>query len=297
MLPLLDAAIPAAVSAASGLFGAVAAQNERRAALRAANRGVSEFEGISLPVLERMQAEQLGQSAGENVYADPRFADAQLQSLLGLQDVAQHGYTREDVAANNLAQNEASRRALAERTAILRGLQARGLGGSGAGVALQIGGQRDAADRAANIAQQQAVEAQRRRLLAVQNAGTMAGQMRTQGVNEAQNRASAADKWAEYNARARQTAQGYNLGLAQQQFGNQMQRAQGIANASNQVANNYNAGADRTQRTYADVGSGIGQVAAEAFRPNPAVNTTTTYGVDPNTQMIDPTKLPRPDSE
>jgi hypothetical protein len=260
-------AVPILGQLASGIGGAIAAEGDRRMQRETLERMLAQYRNIPLPVLQQLAPELLGQSAMEGVYADPALVEAQRAALGGLQDVARSGgMTVEDRAAMNLAQDEAARRSQAERMGVLRGLQARGLGSSGAAVGVQLAGQRDAADRASRVGTESAIEARRRALQALQQGGQMAGQMRGQAFGEASQRATAADRWAEYNANARTRTNAYNAGVPQQQFDNELRRTSGMANAAANVATNYGQSADRTQAAFANVGGGLAAGATEIAR-------------------------------
>lgn len=252
-------------SIVGGIIGNSQAQAQRDQARQILQSIIDRYGSIPQPILDQMQAEQLGPSAMGETYADPALEATQRDMLGRVTDIAhQGGMTVGDRAGMIEAQNEASRRNGAERQALEQMLQNRGLGGSGSAVALRIGGQRDAQERQTNVALQSSQEAQRRALQALQMGGQMAGQMRGQGFNEASDRAKARDMFAQYNANARTNAQRYNLNLPQQRFENQMDVARGVANASVGAANNANQNAARTQRQWADTGTGIGQMAGSA---------------------------------
>lgn len=292
-IPLLAAAAPALIQGAGSLLGSIFGEGDRARSRQTLENILEQYRSMDLPELGNMSPEQLGASQQEGVYADPRLQQSQFDALGALQDEYQSGgNSLADRAAMQLQQNEASQRGMAEKAAIMRSLQARGLGSSGTAVAAQLSGQRQGADRAANVGLQGAVEARRRALQAAQGMGNLAGQMRGQGFDESSRRAQAADRWAEYNSRSRQSAQNYNLGLNQQRFDNDMRRTSGMANASAGVANNYNAAADRTQNAFNGLGMAGAQVAAAGmqggFNEGPGQQRT-----NYNEQMVDPRDLPR----
>jgi hypothetical protein len=236
-----------------GLLGSGAAEEDRAISRRVLQQMLDAYKGLPENPLT---AQQLGQSAMEGVSADPSLVGAQEQMLGHYQDIANsHGLTLGDRAGLEVAQNEASRRAGAERAALEGMLRNRGLGNSGAAVALRVGGQRESANTGANVALQTQQEAQRRQLEAMRAGGAMAGQMRGERFSEDARRAQAKDMFAQYNAQARTNAQQGNASYG-------LQRLSGMTNAAAGVSGNANASADRTQRAFADVGTGLGQAGA-----------------------------------
>lgn len=247
-----------------GVIGAIASAGDAAAQRRAIERAAQQF-NIPLPVLERMVAEQLGSSAQADVYADPSFQEAQGASLAELGRVADSGgMTLEDKVNYEQTQRDNAQRAMAQRQAIQNLLAKQGNTGSGVSAAMQLGAAREQAERGALAGAQTAADARRRATQAILQRGQLAGQMRGQSVGEANDRARAKDLRDQYNASARMGAQQYNLGLAQQQFGNQMSRASGTANALNNQAAFYGQQADRTRGMWADFGA-AGAQAAPAF--------------------------------
>lgn len=181
-----------------------------------------ELAGILAPQLES-QAEQLdSQLAGIEV--DPRLKRAQMDALSSIQerttgltpeDIIQIQNTRRDIAGDMRAQD----------ANIVQNLEQRGLGGAGIEVAMrQAGGQRaqsQASDEADRLAQMQ----YNAKMGALQQAGSMAGQLRGQEFGEKQTTASAADAIAQFNLANRMGVSGRNIDRANQaQAGNLAQK-------------------------------------------------------------------------
>lgn len=244
--PLTIAAIMGGASIASNLIGgsqtnkqakraeaaARAIYDERMAKLAALNIPTIEAQkivlqdpelaGILAPQLEA-QAEQLeSQLAGIEV--DPRLKRAQMDALSSIQerttgltpeDIIQIQNTRRDIAGDMRAQD----------ANIVQNLEQRGLGGAGIEVAMrQAGGQRaqsQASDEADRLAQMQ----YNAKMGALQQAGSMAGQLRGQEFGEKQTTASAADAIAQFNLANRMGVSGRNIDRANQaQAGNLAQK-------------------------------------------------------------------------
>jgi hypothetical protein len=248
---------------------------------------------IPLPQLQQMVAQVVPNSAAGQVYSDPNLGAAQTQSIGELGNIAdQGGLTLTDKANFDTAQRQAAQGAMAQRQAIQNLLNRTGGGNSGVSAALQLGAQRGQQESSALAGQQEAASAQQRALQAVLQRGQLAGQVRAQGVNEATNRARAIDQMNQYNAQARQGAQQYNLGLPQQQYQNQLARAQGYAGTQQNYAN-YNQGeANRIGGVAADTGTGVG-LAAGALVPHAAGSGGTSNQVDNSGgYTVAPQKLP-----
>lgn len=266
----ISAGIEAGGSLIGGIAGMASAANDRAAARRAIERALANYANIPLPDLQRMLAEQLGPSAMEGVSANPELEGDQYGALGELGRIADAGgLTLEDKTNLDAARREAATQAMRQRKSILNLIRRSGSGMlGGASVAAQLGaaGQQQEADALAGA--QTNAAAQRRATEAVLNRGRLAASQRGQQFGEDAAKAAARDAINKYNTVARQTAQNYNLGLPQQQFSNRMALASGESNALNGVANQYTSDADRTQRTFANMGTGLGQ-AAGAFVPKP----------------------------
>jgi hypothetical protein len=273
MADLLGAGLTLGGSLLGGGIGELISAGPREQQRLALERAAQLY-NIPLPVLERMVAEQLGQSAMEGVSADPQLEAAQYDSLGQLQNIADNGgMTLTERADYESGQRDASQRATSQRQAILNLMGRQGGQTGGASVAMQLGAANDQAERAANVGARTSADAQRRAMQAVLERGRSAGALRGQQFGERSQRAQARDVINRYNADARRQAQGYNLGLSQQQFNNQMGLASGRANALTGQANTYGAQADRTRALGANLGTGIGQ-AAGALIPREAPRTS-----------------------
>jgi hypothetical protein len=274
----------AGLSLIGTIAGQVAAANDRASAAAAMQRA-SEAYNIPLPVLQQMVAEQLGPSAQESVYADPNLQAAQSDSLGGLQRISDSGgMTTEDRVNDEMMQRDAAQRAMAQRKSIVNTLARSGVNPGGASVAMQLGAARDQQEAGALAGAQTAADARRRAMQAVLQRGQMAGQMRSQGFNEASSRASATDKVREYNNRVVNQARMYNLGLPQQNFQNQMNRAAGMAGAQRSYADSLTGRANQTASMWSDLGAGAGKAVGGALGGGGAAAApapSTTYGDDP----------------
>ncbi len=257
--------IEAGVNAGTGIAGLFSAQADRALAAERM-RQMAEAWNIPLPVLEQMVAETQGSSAMEGVHADPNLVGAQNDALGQLQNISDAGgMTLEDKVNNDQLQRQAAQRAQAQRQSIVNTLSRGGQAPGGVSAALQLGAQRDQQEAGALAGAKTAADARRRATEAVLQRGRMAGDMREQGFSEGTARARAADEIARYNAQAKERTQRYNLGLPQQQFQNRQGLASGKSGAAQAAAGFATANADRTQRTFADAGAGLGRLGSGIY--------------------------------
>lgn len=233
------------------------AQNAQQVALQ---RIISQYTNISLPELKELAPVLLGASSEGALTGDPTTEAAQLSSLSQLQDEASKGgMTSADQAAQNLAMNEAGRRAQAQKQALSNLLAAKGLGSSGAAVGLQLGGVNSARETTANAAQQGQIAARQRALQAMQQSGNLATQIGQQRFQQQDTAARARDQWAKYNADAMSSANRYNAQLPQQRFNNQVGLQDKVAGAEGTAADAAKKAGDQQAGFTATLGNTIGQ--------------------------------------
>jgi hypothetical protein len=275
----ISAAATAGISLLGTAVGQALASGDRFRAQEAMQRAADAY-NIPLPVLQQMVAEQLGPSAMESVYADPNLQAAQSDALGGLQRISDSGgMTTEDRVNDEMLQRDAAQRAMAQRKAIVNTLSRSGVNPGGVSAALQLGAARDQQESGALAGAQTAADARRRAMQAVLQRGQMAGQERTQGFQEASARAQSRDLINQYNAKARERAQTYNLGLPQQQYQNQMNRAAGISGQQRAYADSLTGRANQTASMWSDLGAGVGKGVGGALGGGPAAPKTS-YGDD-----------------
>ena len=130
---------------------------------------------------------------------DPRLVNAQMQALSRLQKVGAQGLTPQDLAAFQQAEMNVARAQKGQQDAILQSMAARGQGGAGAELAARLSTSQAAANRLAEMQQNQAAEANRARLAAIGGAGELASKYRTQQFGEQSTGASAKDIMERFN--------------------------------------------------------------------------------------------------
>lgn len=208
---------------ALGAVGEGMAAGDDEEADRLYRQNLGDYEGLTLPELRALQAEQLGGSAMEGIQADPTARAAQYEALNELQRIARSGgATLQDKATLSRLNQEGARNASAGNARIAAEMQARGQYGGGQQLAMQMANQQASAQRSANAGLDQAAQAQRRGMDAILEGGRLGGAIRGQGFDEQSRVAQAKDMVSRYNADARAGAARYNAQLPQQQFQNQM---------------------------------------------------------------------------
>lgn len=324
-------AVTAAVIGGAAMVGSTymagqEAKKGRKAAERMAQKGAEAFAAVDLPDIEKQkiqllaselqgeyrpeleQALGLGPSAMEDISADEQLLQAQRDSLEGISEIAEGGMTEADLAANREIRREIDQSAAARQKAVLNQMAQRGVLGSGMELAAQLSAQQEAADRQSRAGDTLTQQAQARALAALQNQGSMAGQMRGQDFSEdsavarardaidkfntvnrqsviqrnisEQNRAQAANlaarqAQADQAAALRNQQEMYNKGLIQQQYDNEMRRAAGLSNQYANVGAAQQGAANARAQQIAGIGSAIGNIAGafgnmSAAKPTPA---------------------------
>lgn len=240
-------------------------------------------------------------SAFKDVVVSEQNRQAQSRALSELQSIGDKGGLRlQDKAAlqDALMKQQAADRG--NRESIQSEMSRRGLGGSGFEVASRLQGQQGTSDQAARNSLSVAAQAQERALQAIMGAGDLGTKYRAQDFSEGAQRAQAADKINLFNtqnlqdvqqrntgslnrasemnlAQAQRTAdanvnqsnyeQEYNKKLAQKNFENQAQKAQGMGGNYQALANTAVQAGQNAGNTFSNFGQGISNVAtAQANR-------------------------------
>lgn len=248
-------------------------------------------QGVITP--EQAQTYLVEQSDLNNISTDPKLRQAQLDALFGLQDISSSGgLTAADQAQLGQIKTQEDAAQRGAREAILQNAQARGLGGSGIELMAQLQNQQDAATRQSQRDLDVAGMAQNRALQALQQAGSLGGQIQAQDFGQkaaiaeandaiskfnAQNSQNVAlentkakniaqaqnlqekQRVADANAATRNTQQQYNKGLQQQQFENAYKKAGGVSGALQNQAQGFNQAGQGIQSL---IGTGLGAAAA-----------------------------------
>lgn len=220
---------------------------------------------------------------------------AQMGALEQMQQTAKGGLNPEDRAALNDIQTQAAGQANRAQQSIIQNAQQRGQAGGGAELAAQL----QAAQGGANAAQQGGLQigaqASQRALQAAAQSGQLGGQIEGQQYGQSAQQQAAQQAINNFNTQnqlgvqrqnvaAQNQAQLVNLQNAQmaanantqasnqeaqryqqareQQFQNQLSKAQAGAGVYGAQAGQYNARAKQIGQEYANIGKGIGQVSS-----------------------------------
>lgn len=248
----------ALVAAVVGLVGEALASGDKAEAKALLSRARTQFEGVPLPSLEEIEAQQLGPSALESVKADPTLEGEQYEALGQMDELSQTGTGIQDRAALNTIANQIARRQRAGAAGIEADMAGRGLAGSGLDYAARAQMASDANQRVSEAGQNLAGDAANRRAQAIMAKGDLSGRMRGQQYSEKANAAQARDSIMRFNAQSRDSANRYNQGQRQQRFANAMQKTGAIANPTNALVANYNNNAQDTRQMYGNLGAAVG---------------------------------------
>ncbi len=258
MDPATIAAAGSGVQILASVIAELMSQGKRDEAERMM-QGAAQMYNIPLPELQAGVDQTLNSSAMQNVNGDGAGRDAQQRALDQLSNVqAQGGLQLQDRAALNDIQSGVAQQERASRGRILDSMRQRGMGGSGAELAAMLSSGQAGADRASKEGLGVAAQAQRRAYEAIMDRGRMGGDVRGQDFNERARAAEAQDRIAEYNAQARERGTHYRNQIAQQNYGNQMGRADQQAGERRRQAGAILSDADRQREMIAGIGRGVG---------------------------------------
>lgn len=249
----------ALIQAAIGVVGELLAADKRDEAEALLTRMRTQFEGIQLPNIEEIEAQQLGQSAFEGIQTDPMLESAQSGALGQVSELAETGSGAQDRAALSRLANMAARRQRAGAAGIEADMAARGQAGSGLDYATRAQLASDTNQRIGEGSLGVAGQAADRRANAILAKGDLAGRMRGQQYSEKANAAKARDDIMRYNAQSRDSTNRYNQGQRQQRFQNQMQKTGAIANPTNALAGFKVQSANDTRQLASGIGDSANQ--------------------------------------
>lgn len=183
---------------------------------------------------ETYDAQISGQFRG--IDEDPAAEQMQLRNLGRLEDIAEQGLPLEDRLAADEAQRAVAQEGGRAREQIMANLARRGRSGSGAELAAKLAGAGDQENMARGMGTDIARESMNRRLAAIGQLGSEAGQYRGQNIGKEAQISQMQNKYNEFlssfntqaaanAARQRNLAQEYNLGnrqrIADQNVANQ----------------------------------------------------------------------------
>jgi hypothetical protein len=248
----------AIIQLAFGVIGELIGSGKKAEAEAMLRRMQTEFEGIPLPSLEEIEAQQLGPSALEGVRADPTLEGEQYEALGQIDDISQNGLASADRAALNRLANMTARRQSAGMANVKQDMAQRGLAGSGMQYGAQMQNVQDSNQRLSEEGQNVAGDAAQRRMNAILAKGDLSGRMRGQQYSEKANAAKARDDIMRYNASMRDSTNRYNQSQRQARFQNQMQKTGAVANPTNALAGFKVQSANDTRNAMAGYGAAAG---------------------------------------
>lgn len=193
-------------------------------------------QGVLQP--EQAQAILVEKSRMEDIQTDPALEQAQMDALLGLQEISDGGgLTTADRSRLNQISMDENRQARGAREAIIQNAEARGAGGSGLEMLAKLTADQDAATRKSSRDLDVAGMAQERALQALMQQGQMAGNIRGQSFGEQSAKAGAADAISKFNAQNQQQVGLVNTGANNAaQMGN-LQEKQRVADTNTNTRN------------------------------------------------------------
>lgn len=258
---LIAAGVGVSAQVLSGLIGEALSAGDRQLAEYYLEQAAKDG-NIPVPELERIAAETLGPSAMESVQIDPRLQEAQYAALDKLGQIGNEGgLLLSDKANLNRILGQTNRAAGAQNSAVREDMAARGVGGSGAELAMSLANNQNQAQRGAEAGLDTAAMAEQRALDAIIGRGDMAGKMRGQDFGEKSAVADAKDKIAQFNATSKSRAQYYNAGLGQQDYENRQGAADRRARGHQMQSQIYQNRADSTRRMVGGVGNSVAKGA------------------------------------
>lgn len=235
---------------------------------------LQDWEKMQSPQLRQLVAEQMGKSGFEDVKDDPVTMAAQRAALARLSNIsANGGMDAMGRASLEQGRQAASGMASGANAALRSRMASRGMMGSGAELAAESGNNSAAAQRLSQSGYDAAAAAQNRNIQALNGAGGLSTQMRTQDYNKSADLARAKDAIAYHNMQNRTDANRYNALLPQQQWENDM-RMRGAKSARRMGHVKYVADRDQQNtETYEGMGKGIGSTVGwglDAYASNGA---------------------------
>jgi hypothetical protein len=198
---------------------------------------LARIQGVGLPNLPQVSADQLGPSAEAQLSPDEGLRGKQLAAISELQNqIDQGGLDYEGKAQLNEATQAAANQQHRAMAGVAADAAARGQLNSGNRLLMDMNSAQSGANAARSTGLATAAQAQQRRLAAIQEAAGLTSQLRGEDFSEKDAAARAKDLRDQRNAAAREKAQYYNAGLPQQAFNNAMAKATGTGNPTNALA-------------------------------------------------------------
>ena len=187
----------------------------------------------------------------ESFLEDPEAVSTQLGAMKQMAQLGEGKLTDVDKANMVQQMQTEAQQERANREAILSNAKSRGVSGSGLELAAQLQSQQDSANRASKTANDLNVAAQQRGIQALQQAGQMAGNIRSQELDVAQRKAAAQDAINQFNTSNKQNVLKYNTEAANMAQAQNLAEKQRLAEANvNQTNEQRKIAADAAQAAF-----------------------------------------------
>ena len=278
-----------------------AGRKEREKATQLLQENKNLIDAINLPEAEKMklalevpelagllQAEQLGESALQDVIADRQAVEGQRSALSQLKELAESGMTEADRASMRQLSRQVGGDEQARQQSILAEMAQRGGGEAGSGQELvaRLLSSQGAADRQAQSTDTLIANMADARRQALSQLGSQSSAFRGQDFQEKSSKAQARDTINQFNAMQRAQAQQQNLAnrqnianqgtgirnqqqmanknLYQQQFQNELSKAGALTGANRALSNEYSQQAQAASQAAQSKGMGMGSLLGAA---------------------------------
>lgn len=160
---------------------------------------------------EKLTTMLQGDTRLANIQEDPRLRDAQSQALMQLQERGQDGYTVEDKAIMQRTMNEALNQQRGANMASDSQMARRGISGSGIDIAGRLARQQAGISSANQAGLDIAAQGRQQALQAMQGAGQLGGQIRSQDWGQKAQVAGAGDAIDKFNTLNKMSTQQQNI--------------------------------------------------------------------------------------
>ena len=290
-------ALLSGITDALGLTDSGAAEEAMSKATGLSREQIRRLDAIDLPDIEKQRillenpdlvglltAEEIPDSAMEEIQLDPEARAKQLEALSSLQEYADEGLTETDKYAMEQMLGDVAAQQQSQQAGIEAQMARQGMDNSGAALMAKMQAGQQAANQGRQQAMQMAAQGQQNRMNALNQLASQSGNMQSQDFARQAQVASARDAIAQANAANRQNVnaanlqarqaienqrvgtanqqQMYNKGLLQQQFQNKMAKAGAQNVASGNLANMYQGQAQAQAQADANTMGTIGNLGA-----------------------------------
>jgi hypothetical protein len=256
--------IMAVAGIAIAAIGGAIAEGDYEKARAIRQEAVDEYGPDILPVLDRLTAQEVGESEFAKIVEDPALRGAQTDVMDELRNVYEsEGMTDADRAALQVAQNEVSQRAASDRASLQQRLARTGQTGNAAleaAAGATISG--DAVGATADMTLRAQMAARQRALQALTTRGGLAGNIREADFAAASARASGQDRINLFNASQRASAASQNNANALDMFGAELGLKDARNRARGSLADEHSKKGARTAQNAAQLGKSTASAGA-----------------------------------